>query len=480
MHAKSQNPHGTMVALTMLIAGAVFLLMMAAGLVMRAAQGDLIEIGAELFYQLLSVHGAGMVGTAGLAGAGILWFFLGRHVDLSGAAYRVFLGLFLLGVVFILVAILVGGYGAAWTFLYPLPAVTGGVWEPWASVLFVLGYTSIGVGFLIFYLAVGHAVITAYGGLVRALGWHVAFGGADPDEAPPPAVIAAATVTIFNSIGIVVGAAVLVVTLINLLVPGFSVDALLAKNMIYFFGHVFINAAIYMSVIAVYEIVPEYTGRPWKSTRPFILAWASILIFVMAVYPHHLLQDVPMPPWALIIGQVASYLSGIPLLAVTAFGLCTYVRGSGMRWDLVSALLFLSVAGWSLGSVPAIIDAIVAVNKVMHNTQWVPGHFHMYLLLGTLAMNFGFMNWLVRRGHAEVSRFNGIEKLAFSTYVFGGVGFVVVFLVSGAQSVPRRWAVHAPEWLSQAQAGTAFAVLVILGALAFFVRFAAGLRQPKN
>ena len=128
MHAKSQNPHGTMVALTMLIAGAVFLLMMAAGLVMRAAQGDLIEIGAELFYQLLSVHGAGMVGTAGLVGAGILWFFLGRHVDLSGAAYRVFLGLFLLGVVFILVAILVGGYGAAWTFLYPLPpspAVSG-------------------------------------------------------------------------------------------------------------------------------------------------------------------------------------------------------------------------------------------------------------------------------------------------------------------------------------------------------------------
>jgi len=36
----------------------------------------------------------------------------------------------------------------------------------------------------------------------------------------------------------------------------FGIDALLAKNLIYFFGHVFINTTIYMAVIAVYEIIP--------------------------------------------------------------------------------------------------------------------------------------------------------------------------------------------------------------------------------
>ena len=34
--------------------------------------------------------------------------------------------------------------------------------------------------------------------------------------------------------------------------------------MIYFFGHVFINATIYMAVIAVYEMMPLYTHRPWR------------------------------------------------------------------------------------------------------------------------------------------------------------------------------------------------------------------------
>ena len=187
--------------------------------------------------------------------------------------------------------------------------------------------------------------------------------------------------TVFNVLGIVVGAAVLVASLVNLLIPGFAVDALLAKNMIFFFGHVFINASIYMAVIAVYEIIPEYTGRPWKTTRIFALAWTSILLFVMAVYPHHLLQDMVMPGWMLVMGQIVSYLSGLPLLVVTAFSLCVYLVGSKFRWDLASALLVLAVAGWSVGSIPAIIDGMIIVNKVMHNTQWVPGHFHIYLLL---------------------------------------------------------------------------------------------------
>ena len=41
---------------------------------------------------------------------------------------------------------------------------------------------------------------------------------------------------------------------------------------------------------------------------------------------------------------------------------------------------------------------------VMHNTQWVPGHFHIYLLLGEVAMSFGFMAWLVRGARAGAER----------------------------------------------------------------------------
>ena len=70
--------------------------------------------------------------------------------------------------------------------------------------------------------------------------------------------------------GVSLRARVLVGSAVNLYLPGFTIDALVAKNLIYFFGHVFVNATIYMAIIAVYEIIPEYTGRAWKTSR-----WSS-------------------------------------------------------------------------------------------------------------------------------------------------------------------------------------------------------------
>jgi cytochrome c oxidase subunit 1 len=462
-------PQTGAVKLTMLLAGVVILLMMIFGLTMRAAQSGLIELDPALFYQIMTAHGAGMVGAAGLTGAAILWYFTGRYVELLPGVFWAFLGLFLLGVVLILGAIFVGGYAGAWTFLFPLPAMSGGLWGPGAAIVFLLGYVSIGVGFLLLHLEVGRKLIAAYGGIGGALAWPVAFGAGRPEDAPPATVVAAMASTIFNTLGIVVGAAVLVASIVNLAFPAFAVDALLAKNMIFFFGHVFINAAIYMAVIAVYEIVPEYTGKPWKTTRAFAIAWTVVLLFVLAVYPHHLMQDWAMPGWAVAMGQIVSYFSAIPLIAVTAFSLLVYLRGAkSMRWDLASALLVLGVAGWTAGSVPAVLDGMIVVNKVMHNTQWVPGHFHTYLILGEVAMAFGFMAWLARRGDEALS---GLPGVTFWAYAAGGTGFVVMFLISGAMSIPRRWAVHLPQWHLQAQIASAFAVLIVLATAVFVMRY---------
>lgn len=477
MSEQRYTPQSTAVKMTMLLAGIVLLLMMVFGLVMRAAQGGLIELDPAFFYQLMTAHGTGMVGAAGLTGAAILWYFVGRYVQLLGEIFYAFLALFLIGVVCILGSIFVGGFGGAWTFLFPLPAISGGAWEVSAAAFFFIGYVAIGVGFLLFYIEVGRKLIAAYGSISGALAWPLIIGSGKAEDAPPPTIVAAMATTILNTIGIVIGAAVLVSSLVNLLIPAFVVDALFAKNMIYIFGHVFINASIYMAVIAVYEILPEYTGKPWKTTRIFAIAWSLVLLFVLAVYPHHMMQDTVMPEWALIMGQIISYLSGIPLLAVTAFSLCAYLLGSKMRWDLPASLLVLGVAGWSVGSIPAILDGMISVNKVMHNTQWVPGHFHIYLLLGEVAMAFGFMAWLVKGSQSRLSDF---DKAGLTVYILGGAGFTIMFLVSGALSVPRRWAVHLEEWMLQDKIATIFAVLVIAGALIFTTLYAKALLQNRK
>ena len=452
------------------VCGVVFLLMMLLGVVMRLVQAQAIDLGPAMFYVLMTMHGAGMVGIAGLGGAAIMWHFLRRYVPLSTTVFVANLAFFLVGAVLILGAGFIGGFAAGWTFLFPLPALSGFQWSVNAAAAYLLGLVSIGLGFLLLYLDIARGLMTVYRGLGAALGIKQALGLAAAADGPPPAVAAATMVTIVNTIGIVFGAAVLLVSLVNLYVPSFAFDALVAKNMIFFFGHVFINATIYMALIAVYEILPLYTHRPWRTNRAFYLAWTASTVMVLIAYPHHLLMDFVMPTWVLIIGQIVSWLSGLPVLFVTAFGTLTNVYRSGLKWDAAAGLVFLGVAGWATGGVPAVVDALIPVNTVMHNTLWVPGHFHSYLLLGMMAMMLGFMTWL-----AGAKSPLGTPAVGFWLYLIGSAVFLLAFLAAGSASVPRRYAVHLEDWLRYDKAGALGAALALAGATLLVLRFLARL-----
>lgn len=466
-HGTATTDRGRLwVVLYLATAGLVLLLMMLAGLWMRLVQAGWVDTDPALFYQLMTVHGTGMVGIAALGGAAVLWHFLSAHVRLNAWVMGANFWLFLIGVVAILAADLPGRFGGAWTFLYPLPATSRGVWPVWAAALHLGGLLVIGVGFLIWCLELGRGIIATSGGLGRGLGWHVLFGGST-QNVPPPALVAATMVTIVTTLAVIAGAIVLAMSLVNLAFPSVGIDPLLAKNLIFFFGHTFINATIYMAVIAVYELLPRITGRPWKTTKVFLAAWTLSTTMVLIIFPHHLLMDFAMPVWAMAIGQVFSYVNAFPVLVVTGLGALAILHRSGIRWDLVSTLLLIAVFGWMAGVVPAVIDATVVVNSVMHNTLWVPGHFHFYLLLGLLPMIFAVMIHLAR-GEDVASRGGDLTALVYLGF---GLGFVTMFLIGGWASVPRRWAQHLPEWQIWDQTASVMAAGVIALTAVFVAMF---------
>ena len=453
-------------------AAAVLALMMVFGLLMRMEQAQFTSLGPVWFYKLLTLHGAGMVGIAGIAGAAIMWHFLRQYVDLSPAVFVANLVLFIVGVAMILAGVLIGNFHGAWTFLYPLPGKSMGMWSTGAAALFMGGLLVIGVGFLLLHLDIARAIIARYGSFARALGWPQLFG-TDDGNAPPPTVVASTMVTVVNVIALVVGASILTMMLVNLYVPSFNIDALLAKGMIYFFGHVFINATIYMAVIAVYEILPRYTQRPWKSGKVFLAAWTASTIMVLFIFPHHLLMDFAYPRWMLIVGHVIGYLNTFPILVVTGYGGLMIVYRSGIRWDVGSRLLFLSLFGWAAGVVPAFIDGTIPVNYVMHNTLWVPGHFHTYLLLGMVAMVFGFMYYVGKPG--QDAEDGVLDRIAFWGFAAGTLGFTFTFLYSGKEGAARRYAAHLAEWVPYDRIASIFVMLVIASVLVFLARFFARL-----
>jgi cytochrome c oxidase subunit 1 len=452
-----------------LVAFTLMLVLMALlGVVMRLAQAGNVTLAPKFFYEIMTAHGISLVGIAGLGGAAVMWYYLRRYVMLSRGVLWFNLVCFLGGAVLLLAAIFLGGFATGWTFLYPLPVHSGGQWGNGAAAMYLGGLLLIGVGFLVFSLDAARAILARYGSIAKALGWPQLFGRSSA-EPPPTTVVASMVVAIVNILSLLAGATILVLELIAALSPGFSIDPLLAKNLTYFFGHVFINASIYMSVIGLYEILARETKRPWKASRPFLIAWNATLVMVLAVYPHHVFMDFVMPRWMLIMGQVLSYTSGFPVLLATAYGTLTIIHRSGIRWNLVSALLVLSAFAWAAGVIPAILDATIVVNQVMHNTLWVPGHFHFYLVIGQIAMVLAFAIDLTNGATSAPD--SGTDRFAFAAYLLGGIGLAGVFLYSGHIGIPRRYAVYLPQWMPYARVGALFGVLAVVGMLLIVLRF---------
>jgi len=120
------------------------------------------------------------------------------------------------------------------------------------------------------------------------------------------------------------------------------------------------------------------------------------------------------------------------------------------------------------------VDGTITVNLVLHNTQWVPGHFHTYLLLGVVPMAMGFMYYITENDGS------GIDRTALWAFIVGGFGFVFTFLWAGKESVPRRFAEHQSEWMGVDSLGATFAALAIVGVAIFAIRFLTRLGQTAK
>src|SRR5690606_32808797 len=239
------------IAMYLLTGSLIILFMMVFGDLMLLAQGKMMDIDPGFFYEIMTVHGTGMIGAAALSAVAVMWYFLSKYVQLSKIILITNLITFIIGVVMVLVGIFVFDFAGAWTFLYPLPAISAGGWSMTGAALYLGGMLILGIGFLLLNLDVARGIIKQYGSLGGGLGWSIVFGK-EKGYGPPAAVVASTMVAIVNTTALIAGATVLIMNLINLFIPSIMIDPMLAKNLTYAFGHIFANSIIYMGVIAVY------------------------------------------------------------------------------------------------------------------------------------------------------------------------------------------------------------------------------------
>jgi cytochrome c oxidase subunit 1 len=428
------------------------------------------------------MNGLGMAGVLFSMAFAAIWYLISTRF----ARLNIRIGYFvyftiLIGLTGLTTGTLIGKFGPGWYMLYPLP-FKDPTWVSWSIKVSIISIIIMGVAWLVGILHLLHALSKEYRGLSNLLGWQYLRKEYNRKDLPP--IILITTISLVAGLlGFIGGIIMMIMYLFQSFESVLSFDPLLLKNMTFFFGHSLVNITLYCSVGWVYALLPEFTGRDWKTNKVVVYSWNATFFFILFSYFHHLYMDFVQPLPMQYAGQIASYLSSIPATAITMFGVIVQIYHSKIKWGVIPLMFLFGMVGWAIGGFAALVDSTITINKILHNTLWVPAHFHTYTLMGIVLFIFAFLFYLFPAKNNQWEE--KVAKTGFWIFVTDGYGFLLMFYLGGLSSIPRSYArytgmgiksMHATA-VSLSQVSVAFIILLLIGLLIMYFSLFAKLRR---
>ena len=229
-------------------------------------------------------------------------------------------------------------------------------------------------------------------------------------------------------------------------------DPLLSRTLFWYTGHPIVYFWLLPAYVSWYALVPRQAGGELHSDALTRVVFLMFLCLSIPVGFHHQYTDPGVSGGFKAVHAVLTFGVFFPSL-VTAFSVMSGLELAGRRrggegllgwiWKLpwgepsVTAQLHAMLV-FLLGGITGLILASYNLNQVVHNTTFVPGHFHM--TVGTaVALSFiGIAYWLVP--YLTGRKLWG-RKLAVAqswTWFVGVLIFARGMISGGLEGMPRR------------------------------------------
>jgi cytochrome c oxidase subunit I len=419
---------------------------------------------AQMYYTLMTLHGmAAFVGWGCFVAMGLTWYTLVKALDSplhSVTLVKVIFWIFSFAVALLVIATLGGNFGGSWVFLYPITFY--GYWDQWAAFMWNFAVLLAGVAIILYGIEILLTIHKAGYSIIDALGFEVLKKDFYHRERRVPLpVVPLAVIGLGMIIATIPFAYLLGYTLLEIIGVVGRMDALLAKNLLWWFGHPVVYLILFPVVSFFYTIVADYAGRPLIGERVTKFSWMLATIIQNVIGAHHVYADLVQASWIHVWSQFGTYIIIIPSL-VSIFSIIVTIYVSKFKWNVVTQYMFVALTFWLLAGMSGWVNASMSLNIYIHNTLWVVAHFHTMAALALSTMLFGM-------GFYILKDYKGIysEKLASQTlklYVIGGVGFVHMWFMQGIFGGLRRTYYSTPDsmalltWLS-----LPFALMLTIG-----------------
>lgn len=277
-------------------------------------------------------------------------------------------------------------------------------------------------------------------------------------------------------------------------------DPQLNRTFFWFTGHAIVYFWLLPAYISWYMMIPKQVGGRLYSDGLTRMTFLLFMLFSVPTGLHHQYTDPGIHEGFKAVHLVLTFIIFYPSL-ITAFSVMAALENGGRKaggtglfgwifalpWNnpaVVAQLLAMIV--FTLGGATGLVNASMTVNLVVHNTAFIPGHFHMTVGTAVALSIIGICYWLVPHltGRALFQ-----PKLALAQAWLWAIG-VLVFargqISGGLEAMPRRTAIdealyQLPGWgLSNWLTATGGVLMGISGALFFIIMIGTLLNSKRD
>lgn len=231
-----------------------------------------------------------------------------------------------------------------------------------------------------------------------------------------------------------------------------TVDPLVARTLFWYTGHPIVYFWLLPAYISWYGLVPRQAGGELVSDSLARLAFLMFLVFSTPVGFHHQFTDPGIPAAWKMIHSLLTMFVGVPSM-LTAFTIAASLEFSGKRrggkgplgwidklpWkDASFTVQVLAMISFIFGGAGGIVNASFSLNQLLHNTAWIPGHFHITVGTAVTMTFFGITFWLVPHIVRKPLFSNRLALWASWLWFIGMMVFALGMHWQGLLGVPRR------------------------------------------
>lgn len=231
-----------------------------------------------------------------------------------------------------------------------------------------------------------------------------------------------------------------------------TVDPILARMLFWWFGHPLVYFWLMPAYIVWYTVAPRLAGGKLFSDDLARLVFVLFILLSTPVGFHHQAMDPGIPAgwklfhtfntlWILYPSFITAFtvVASLEIAARMRGGTGVLAWIGKLPWGdpLVASVLLAGIL-FMIGGFGGAINASFAMNAMVHNTSWVPGHFHTTVGSASALTFMGACYWLVPKLTGRKLELAPMARVQPYLWFVGMLAFSIPTHITGLMGMPRR------------------------------------------